>query len=377
MSHYFDHAATSPMREVAKQAWLEAASAVNPASQYTSGRKARSIVDNAREDIAAVLGCEPIEVIFTASGTEANNIGVIGQWLARTGGQGGRIITSAIEHPAVLTSAQYAQKFGAIHEELAVSPHGIVTHFDALDTPADVAACMWANNETGALQPVTEVIERAQQTNTPVHIDAVQVAGKIPINFQELGATTLAASGHKFGGPRSGGILLARRSPAPAAIIHGGGQERGIRSGTVDAATASALAAALIEATQEIDVQHRHLSALRTQLKEAITTQIDDVIFHTPENSLASHLYMSFPGAEGDSLIMLLDAQGIEASTGSACHNGVNRPSSVLLAAGIDPATARSTLRLTMGYTTTQADIHALIAVLPDIVARARRAGMA
>ncbi|WP_034650334.1 cysteine desulfurase family protein [Corynebacterium vitaeruminis] len=377
MTSYFDHAATSPMRDIARAAWLEASAALNPASQYASGRRSRSLLDAAREKVARLMGCEPIEVVFTSSGTEADNIGVFGQWRARTGGRGGRVVVSAIEHPAVAESARLAGEFGAEVEYLPVGPDGIVSDLSLLDRPASVASCMWANNETGAIQPIEEVVARAKETGTPVHVDAVQVVGKLPIDFQALGATTLAASAHKFGGPRGTGFLLARRSPAPAPVLVGGGQERGIRSGTVDTAGACALAVALEESCTEMAAESARLGGLKEQLRAGILGTIDDVVVHTPENSLASHLYLSFPGAEADSLIMLLDSLGIEASAGSACHNGVNRASETLIAAGVDEKTARSTVRFTMGHTTTEEDVVTVLRAMPDVVKRARLAGMA
>ena len=237
---------------------------------------------------------------------------------------------------------------------------------------------MWANNETGALQPVAEVVARATASGTPVHVDAVQVVGHLPVSFRESGVTTLAASAHKFGGPRSGGLLLARRSPAPAAVLHGGGQERGIRPGTLDVATAAATAAALQEAVAEMTDEERRIAALRDRLRAGILDRVDDVVVHTPPTDvLPGHLHVSFPGAEGDSLIMLLDAAGIEASTGSACASGVNRASHVLLAMGVDEPTTRGAVRFTLGRTSTAADVDAVLAVIGDTVARARLAGMA
>lgn len=377
MTIYLDHAATTPLRDVARDAWLDASTAVNPASQYGSGRRARSQLDTARETIAELLGCEPIEVIFTASGTEADNIGVAGQFYARSAQHGNRVVSTPIEHPAVMDTVNALR--GADVHYLPVSKSGVITDLTPLKEPAAVATCMWANNETGAIQPVEDVIAAARATHTPVHVDAVQVVGHRHVNFHELGATTLAASAHKFGGPRGVGILLAKRSPAPQGVIFGGGQERGIRSGTVDVAGAVSTAAALTEAVSEIDAEESRLRALRDQLRRAISSSVDDVVFHTPEGdqSLASHLYMSFPGAEGDSLIMLLDHKGIEASAGSACHMGVNRASEVLLAMGVDEKTARGTLRLTLGRTTTQEDIAAVAEALPEVVRLARLAGMA
>ncbi|WP_374064967.1 cysteine desulfurase family protein [Corynebacterium belfantii] len=376
-TRYFDHAATTPIRETARTAWLEYAGMANPASQYASGRAARSVLDTAREQIAQLLGCEPIEVIFTASGTESDNIGVHGLWKARQGQAPNRIVTTAIEHPGVLETVKALEADGANVDFLPVDSHGAIVNVEALSTPAAVAAVMWANNETGAIQPIEDVIAAAKEVHTPVHVDAVQLVGHQHINFDELGATTLAASAHKFGGPRGVGLLLARRSPAPQPVMFGGGQERSIRSGTVDVAGAAATAAALAEAVHEIDEENTRLRYLVNKLRDHVVATIDDTVIHTPRHSLPGHLHLSFPGAEGDSLIMLLDSLGLEASTGSACSNGVNRASHVLLAMGISESTARSAVRFTLGATTTEEDVDTLIAKLPDVVARARFAGMA
>lgn len=373
---YFDHAATTPMREITKQTWLEMSSHYNPAGQYGLGRRARSVLDDAREQVAALLGCEPIEVIFTSSGTEADNIAIRGLYHSRASYQ--RVITTSIEHAAVYETANSLRAFGADVQFLPVTDNGIV-HDPAglLSQPAAVMSCMWANNETGALQPLEEIIAAATVTGTPVHVDAVQVAGKLAIDFAALGATTLAISGHKFGGPRGVGVLIAKRSPAPAAVLTGGGQERGIRPGTVDVAGAAAFAAALAEADTQREAEQARLGQLKELLRSTILATIDDVRINTPEHSLATHLNVSFPGCEGDSLIMLLDSFGFATATGSACANGVNRASRVLLAQGVPEAVARGTLRLTMGYTTTQADVEKLVEVLPKAVALARQAGMA
>ncbi|CAB0552764.1 cysteine desulfurase [Corynebacterium diphtheriae] len=376
-TRYFDHAATTPIRETARAAWLEHAGMVNPASQYASGRAARSVLDTAREQIAQLLGCEPIEVIFTASGTESDNIGVHGLWKSRQGQAPNRIVTTAIEHPGVLETVKALEADGADVDFLPVDSHGAIANVDALSTPAAVASVMWANNETGAIQPIEKVIAAAKEVDTPVHVDAVQVVGHQHINFDELGATTLAASAHKFGGPRGVGLLLARRSPAPQPIMFGGGQERSIRSGTIDVAGAAATAAALAEAVNEVDEETTRLRYLVNKLRDHVVATIDNTVVHTPRHSLPGHLHLSFLGAEGDSLIMLLDSLGLEASTGSACSNGVNRASHVLLAMGVSESTARSAVRFTLGATTTEEDVDTLIAQLPDVVARARLAGMA
>ncbi|PMC67869.1 cysteine desulfurase family protein [Corynebacterium aurimucosum] len=372
MPLYLDYAATQPMRQCAIDAWKQAAGSLNPGASYASGRKARSVLDDARETVAELLGCEPIEVIFTSSGTEADNIAIQGLFRAASDTTP-RIVSTPIEHPAVLETVEKLRaEHGATVDLLPVDSTGHVSDLTALDTPAAVATCMWANNETGAIQPVADITERAAAHNTPVHIDAVQVTGKLPVNFHELGASTLAASAHKFGGPRGIGLLLARRTPAPQPIAFGGGQERGIRPGTVDVASASALAAALRESVAEMEQEDTRLTALRDKLKAGIESSIDNVIINSAEPILASHLHVSFPGTDGDSLIMLLDAAGIEASAGSACHAGVNRMSHVLEAMGIDEEHGRGSLRFTLGRLTTEEDIDAVLAELPEIIRRAR-----
>lgn len=371
---YFDHAATTPMRQVAIDSWLEHARALNPGGQYGSGRQARSVLDDARESVAELLGCEPVEVIFTASGTEADNLAVQGLYQAS---DRNRVVSTPVEHSAVLETVDHLRAGGADVDLLPVDDAGRVKDLTALDTPAALAACMLANNESGAIQPLDQVIARAGTAGTPVHVDAVQAVGNVPVNFHELGATTMAASGHKFGGPRGIGLLLAKRSPAPSAVLYGGGQERGIRPGTVDVAGAASLAAALREAVGELESENTRRRELRARLTVGITDLVEDVAVHTTEPSLPGHLYVSFPGAEGDSLLMLLDSLGVEASTGSACSSGVNRASHVLLAMGVSETDARGALRFTLGRTTTGQDVDRLLEIISDVVGRARTAGLA
>lgn len=374
-TYYFDHAATTPMRQVAIDTWVENAGALNPGGNYASGRASASVLDQAREKIAELMGADPVEVIFTASGTEADNIAVQGLFAASASN---RIVTSSIEHSAVRDTVGYLRdKHGAEVAEMPVTGEGHIHDLSALDEPAAVAAVMLANNETGAIQPAEEIIARAQATETPVHIDAVQAIGRVPINFHALGATTLASSAHKYGGPRGIGFLLARRSPAPAPILFGGGQERGIRPGTADVASAAAMAAALEAALGEAHEENGRLRELRNQLRDRIVDLVPDVRVNTYEPALPGHLNLCFPGAEGDSLLMLLDNASFAASTGSACSSGVNRASRILLAMGVPEHDARGTLRFSLGRTTKQEDVDALVAVLPEIVHKARAAGMA
>lgn len=369
---YFDHAATTPMRQVAVDTWAEHAHLLNPGGQYASGRAANAVLAQARETVAEILGADPVEVIFTASGTEADNVGLRGF----AGDPGARVISTPIEHPAVRETVADVEKRGADVEMLPAGEDGVVEVTDVLDDPADVATCMWANNETGAIQPVEEIIARANAAGTPVHVDAVQVVGHLPVNFHALGATTLAASAHKFGGPRGAGILLAKRSPAPSPVLTGGGQQRGIRPGTVDVATAAATAAALKEAAGEMEAEAARLATLRDELVHAAIATIPDaratVLGREGVQVLPGHAHLIFPGANGDAMIMLLDSQGIEASTGSACNNGVNQRSHVLEAMGLPDDYADGALRFTLGRTTTDKDVQFLLERLPEVIGKAR-----
>lgn len=400
MTRYFDHAATTPMRRVAIETWAEYAHLLNPGGQYASGRAANAVLAQARETIAEILGADPVEVIFTASGTEADNLALRGL----AGEPGARIVSTPIEHPAVRETVADLEKRGAKVGMLPVGDEGVVSPTDALDETADVVTCMWANNETGAIQPVADIVARANDAGSPTHVDAVQVVGHLPVDFHALGATTLAASAHKFGGPRGAGILLAKRSPAPSAVLTGGGQQRGIRPGTVDVATTAATAAALKEASSEMAAETARLSALRDELVAGVLSTIPDAratMLHAADfdranggdsNSggnggsvgggvdgggvsggvLPGHAHFTFPGANGDAMIMLLDSQGIEASTGSACNNGVNQRSHVLEAMGLPDEHVDGALRFTLGRTTTSQDVQFLLERLPEVIGRAR-----
>ncbi|MBP3947695.1 cysteine desulfurase [Corynebacterium sp. Marseille-P3884] len=360
------------MRQVAVDTWAEHAHLLNPGGQYASGRAANAVLAQARETVAEILGADPVEVIFTASGTEADNVALRGL----AGEPGARVISTPIEHPAVRETVADLEKHGADVQMLPASEDGVVEVTDVLDDPAAVATCMWANNETGAIQPVEEIIARANAAGTPVHVDAVQVVGHLPVNFHALGATTLAASAHKFGGPRGAGILLAKRSPAPSPVLTGGGQQRGIRPGTVDVATAAATAAALKEAAGEMDAEAARLATLRDELLHAAIATIPDaratVLGREGVQVLPGHAHLIFPGANGDAMIMLLDSQGIEASTGSACNNGVNQRSHVLEAMGLPDDHADGALRFTLGRTTTEEDVQFLLDRLPEVIGKAR-----
>ncbi|WP_342319582.1 cysteine desulfurase family protein [Corynebacterium mayonis] len=374
---YFDHAATTPMRQSAIDAWVEHAGALNPGGQYKSGRAANCALTDARESIAAALGAQPTEVIFVSSGTEADNVAIRGLYRTAVKSSGlTRVVSSPIEHAAVLeTVKSLGAEEGAEVKWLPVGSDGVVADAAVLDEPAAVATCMLANNETGVVQPVAELAERASRVGTAFHVDAVQAVGKIPVDFHALGVTTLAASAHKFGGPRGTGILLAKRSPAPLPLIIGGGQERGIRSGTVDVASAVATAVALAEAVEEMEGEREVVDKLRTKLIRGIIENVPETTVTVDGNVLPGHVHFLFPGASGDAMIMLLDSKGIEASTGSACSAGVSRMSHVLDAMGVGTREGMGALRLTLGRTTTEEEVDFLIRELPAIVERARVAG--
>lgn len=375
---YFDHAATTPMRQVAIEAWVENSHLLNPGGQYASGRAANAVLAHARETVAEILGADPVEVIFTGSGTEADNLAIRGLFrTARDAGATGsnRIISTPIEHPAVRETVADLAEHGAVVDTLSVGPDGVVRLTDVLDTPAAVATCMWANNETGAIQPIEDLVVRADAAGTPVHVDAVQAVGHVPVDFHALGATTLAASAHKFGGPRGAGILLARRSPAPAPVLTGGGQQRGIRPGTVDVAAAAATAAALKDAADNMETEAARLEQLRDALVEEAVRAIPDAyptVLRDGTTVLPGHAHLTFPGANGDAMIMLLDSVGIEASTGSACNNGVNQRSHVIEAMGLPDDHVDGALRFTLGRTTTEEDVQFLLAELPEVIGKAR-----
>lgn len=388
---FADHAATAPLRPEAVDAATAAAGLLNPAGQYASGREAQRVLEDAREQVAELLGADRAEVLFTASGTESDNLAVQGlAFGARTArGPGARRIHSAAtEHPAVVETVDWlcGDLLGGgepLFEqvELAVDGHGRVGagNVPALDPSTDaLVTCMWANNETGNLQPVAELADLAAGSGVPFHVDAVQAVGHVPVDFHALGCTTLAASAHKFGGPKATGILLARRDAGLVSPLRGGGQERKVRSGTADPQGAAATAAALAAAVAETAREHERLSVLQERLL-ATVRQIPDARTYTDPSggALPGHVHVGFPGAEGDSLIMLLDVAGVDASTGSACSAGVNRASHVLTAMGVPVDVARGALRLTLGTATTAADVDRLCTLLPGVVDQARAAGMA
>ncbi|MGI8881416.1 MAG: cysteine desulfurase family protein [Jatrophihabitans sp.] len=385
MAVYLDHAATTPMLPEAIGAMTAALGELgNPSSLHAAGRAARRRVEESREQIAGALGARPSEIIFTAGGTEADNLAVKGIFWARRDADPARrrVLASEVEHHAVLDAVAWqAEHEGAEINWLPVDTVGRVrvdVVEELLAAHADevaVMTVMWANNEVGTVQPVAELVELAHRYGVPMHTDAVQAVGAVPVDFAATGVDALTVTGHKLGGPVGVGALLLGREVPCVPLLHGGGQERDVRSGTLDAAGIVAFATALDLTMQRQEQESARIRALRDSLLAGIRSRIPDAICNGCEgNRLPGNLNISFPGCEGDSLLMLLDAAGIECSTGSACSAGVARPSHVLLALGIDADTARGSLRFSFGHTSTEQDVAAVLSVIAGVVERARRA---
>jgi cysteine desulfurase len=417
---YLDHAATTPMRPAAIEAMTEELAHLgNPSSLHAAGRRARRVVEESREQLAEVFGARPSEIIFTSGGTEADNLAVKGLYWARQGTarqdgprqdgarqdgarqdgarqdgarqdgarrEGGRrrVLTTSVEHHAVLDSVRWLEETqGAEAVWLGVDIDGTVRP-DMLraaieQAPERVAmiSVMWANNEVGTVHPVRELAAVAREYGVPFHTDAVQAAAQLPVDFAASGADALTVTAHKLGGPVGVGALILARGVEPVPVLHGGGQERDIRSGTLDTAAIRAFAVAAAECAKQLADEGIRLADLRDDLVRQVLTVVPDAVLNGPPSGpgrLPGNAHFSFPGCEGDALLMLLDANGIACSTGSACTAGVAEPSHVLLAMGADDSRARGSLRFSLGHTSTQQDVDALAAVIGEVVARARRA---
>jgi cysteine desulfurase len=383
---YLDHAATTPMVTEAIEVMTEQMGALgNASSLHGSGRAARRVVEESRETIARVLDARPSEVIFTSGGTESDNLALKGLYWARCAADVERtaIISSSVEHHAVLDPLDWlAREARADVRLVAVDTDGKVDTaalqrlIDADPSRVSLLSVMWANNEVGTIEPIEEIVSIAMAHEIPVHTDAVQAVGQVPVSFAASGVDALTLTGHKIGGPYGVGALLLRRELTAVPLLHGGGQERDVRSGTLDvpAIAAFAVAAELAEKNQA-ELAAR-LGALRDELITRVKAVVPDVELNGPASTgrLPGNVHLTFPGCEGDSLLMLLDASGIECSTGSACNAGVPQASHVLLAMGRDDATARGSLRFSLGHTSTAEDVDRLIEAIGPAVERARAA---
>lgn len=389
MPAYLDHAATTPLNGAALTALTrELARTGNPSSLHGAGRRARRAVEDARETIAAAVGAHPSEVIFTSGGTESDNLAVKGMYWSRVAEdpRRRRILCSAVEHHAVLDTVEWLERHeGASVTWLPVDGDGVVElgplEAELSRDPGSVAlvTVMWANNEVGAIQPVRRIVELAHAAGVPVHSDAVQAFGSIPVHFKDSGLDAMSISGHKIGGPVGVGALLLGRAVKLTPVQHGGGQERDVRSGTLDTASIAAFAAAADVATASLAAEAARIASLRDRLVDGVHQLVPEAVLRGApgDRRLPGNAHFTFPGCEGDSLLFLLDLAGIESSTGSACTAGVPRPSHVLLAMGLDEETARGAQRFSLGHTSTEADVDALLAALPEAYSRARQAGMA
>jgi cysteine desulfurase len=378
---YLDHAATTPMVPEAVEAMTRELTRVgNASSLHASGRFARRVVEESREAIAAQVGAQPTELIFTSGGTESDNLAIKGAFWSGIEVGRSRVVTSALEHHAVLDSVAWLGRSAAEVSYVPVDPAGrieVSALAGAVDARTALVSVMWANNEVGTLQPVRQVAAVAAEHGAVSHSDAVQAVGHIEVNFAASGLDLLSFTAHKLGGPYGIGALLARRELRLAPILHGGGQEREVRSGTLDVAATAGFAAALEVASRNRVREEQRLRALRTDLVRAVLAAVPWAVLYgtsVERERLPGIASIGFPGCAADAILMLLDAAGIDCSTGAACSAGVSQPSHVLLAMGVSEADARSVLRFSLGHSSTPAEVRALSSALPEAVQRAKAA---
>ncbi len=381
---YLDHAATTPMRPEVVEVFAEHLTRTgNANSLHGAGRAARRVVEESRERIAAALGARPGEVVFTSGGTESDNLALKGVAWARQAHDPGRVrvISAATEHHAVLDPLDWLAERGVKVDLVPVDREGRVdveAYRDLVTTDAQSVALvslMWANNEVGTLQPIAELAAVAREHGIPFHTDAVQAVGAVPVDFAASGVDALTLTAHKLGGPYGVGALVATRALEMTPLLHGGGQERGVRSGTLDVPAVAAFARAVEIAVAEQAAHASRVSVLRDDLVARVRAVVPDVELNgAPVDRLPGNVHLTFPGCEGDSLLMLLDHQGVQCSTGSACSAGVPQPSHVLLAMGRSAEEARGSLRFSFGHTSTAADVDAVVAAIGPAVERARAA---
>lgn len=377
---YFDHAATTAVDPRVLEAMVPYFSAAygNPSSSYALAREARRAVDRARDSVAETLGCSGTEIIFTSCGSESDNLAIKGVAFA-TQGRGRHIVASAVEHHAVLYTCEYLQKhFGYEVTFVPVDSSGRVDP-DALGQelrPDTVlVSVMLANNEVGTIEPVREIAEVAHAKRVPVHTDAVQGAASLDLDVDKLGVDLLSLSAHKFNGPKGSGLLYVRRGTPILPLQQGGGQERGLRAGTENTAGIVGLATALRLSQERRESYVSHCRELRDRLIQGVLSRVEDaVLTGPPTDRLANSASFAFRGADGEALLMALDAEGIAASAGSACTSGTLEVSHVLRAMGLDDELGGGSLRLTMALANTGEEVDRLLAVLPGLVDRARAA---
>ena len=383
---YLDNAATTPMLpEALEVLYRESAQVGNASSLHGAGRRARKVVEESREKLAAAVGAKPQEIIFTASGTEANNLAVKGMfWNARAKFEAKRAIAATpIEHHAILDPLEWLEREDGASLHLAkVDSHGVTSiesiaeMFSQYSREISFLTIMHSNNEVGAIQPVAESAAIAREYDIPTHTDSVQSFGKVPLDFGKLGVDAMTLSAHKIGGPLGVAALVAKKDLELTPLLHGGGQEREVRSGTLHTPAIAAFATAAEISQQRLMENELQIRALRQKLITGITNAVPDVKLNGGQKTLPGIAHFTFAGAEGDALLLLLDAQGVQCSTGSACSAGIAQPSHVLLAMGLAPKVARSSIRFSIGPSTKPEEIDKTISVISEVVSRARAAGV-
>ncbi len=378
--HYLDHAATTPLLPEVREAMLGALEHDfgNPSSVHSYGRRARELVEDARERVAAAVGASPSEIVFTGGGTEADNLALKGA-AAKLRGNGRHVVVSAFEHHAVLDAAEWLKGQGFEVGHVPVTAAGSVE-------PSEVAArvrsdsilvsVMTVNNEIGTIQDIAAIVEAVKDKNTStlVHTDAVQALGNIPVDVHGWGVDLAAFAAHKCGGPKGVGAAFIRSGVPVEAVIHGGGQERGLRSGTLNVAGIAGFGVAAELAAKEVYEKSDRLLELRKRLFDGVRSAVGDVVLNGHlENRVAGNLNVCIPGTDGETLLLLLDQAGIACSSGSACASGALDPSHVLLAIGTSRELAKGSLRFSLGRDSTPDDVDGVLSVLPQVVEKARK----
>lgn len=375
---YLDHAATTPVREAVVEAMKPffGPRFGNPSSTHRWGREARAALDEARERVAKCLGARPDEICFTSGGTEGDNLALLGAWRAAKSAARSAIVTTPIEHKAILGAVHQAAVEGAEERMLEVDSNGLVVEssFDKLvNDSAAVCSVMWVNNEVGTIQDLPTLAARAKATGVLMHTDAVQAFGKVRIDAATQPYDLLSISGHKIGAPKGIGALFVRRGTKLEPLMHGGSQDRGRRPGTENVAYAVGLATAAEMTIAEHEVESKRLAALRDRLESVIMARIPDAVIHGRGAPRAPHvLNVSIPGTDSETLLMALDLKGIACSGGSACQSGSISPSHVLIAMGVRPDLASAAVRMSFGALTTDECVDRVAEVFPALVEKAR-----
>lgn len=387
MPVYLDHAATSPIRASVLELYVGTLSETgNPASVHSFGQRSRQILEQAREEIAKAVNADRNEVIFTSGGTESDNLAIKGlYWNVKSKSPDKNVIISAAaEHHAVLDAINWLVDYQGAELYLVPSDNQGVLDLAALEdflsrnaSRVALISVMWANNEIGVIHPISEITKLASAYQIPVHSDAIAALGHTPVDFAESGLAAMTITGHKLGGPVGSGALILRRDQKLTPVNHGGGQERNLRSGTPDAASAAALALTVTEAVAEQEkLAAKHKSMTDRLIAEVKKIASDVIVSSELAPRLPNNAHFRFPGCLGDSLLFLLDSQGVSISTGSACTAGVSGPSHVVLSLGASNDEAMGTLRITLGHSTEDQDIHAFLQAFPKAYEGAKKAGL-